>query len=121
MEFQKTKRFFITRTKTDNIMVQGEVTYKNELNEKRIITKKNKKITMLLPLRIEHNKIMPNKKKITDVISLLTKHFGREWRELSNLQYYREVEDKGADSVENENEEHYDLCEPHFGEAGGHI
>ncbi|GBP46592.1 hypothetical protein EVAR_95054_1 [Eumeta japonica] len=40
--FMKTKRFFLTRTKSENILVQGEIHYKSEINTKSLITKNKK-------------------------------------------------------------------------------
>lgn len=42
--FMKTKRFFLTRSKSDNVLVQGEINYRSELNEKKILQNRTKKL-----------------------------------------------------------------------------
>ncbi|GBP91130.1 hypothetical protein EVAR_24082_1 [Eumeta japonica] len=92
--FMKTKHFFLTRTKTENILVQGEIHYKSEINTKGLITKNKKKIGMLRPEAIPANNILPNKEKVRDVTKLLEKHYGVEWRNLNFLHYYRDIENR---------------------------
>ncbi|CAG5008191.1 unnamed protein product [Parnassius apollo] len=119
--FMRSKRFFLTRTKTENILVQGEETYRNEINKKKIITKKNKKITMIIPQMLSPNTILPNEAKVKDVCDLLQKHFGGEWRDLPQLKYYVDIENKtyipshGIDNMNN------DLCEHGFQDVTAHI
>lgn len=113
----RSKRFFLTRTKTENIFVQGEETYRNELNEKRIVTKKNKKITMITPLIITPN-ILPKAANVKDVTDLLQKHFGQDWRSLPQLKYYVDIEMQPRTPGMEMNS---DLCEHGFEEVTAHI
>lgn len=124
--FMKSKRFFLTRSKIDNILVQGEINYKSELNHKKIITKKNKKITMICPEIIPPNTILPKKAKMDDVKRLLEKHFGAEFRNLPTLDYYKRIEERqnfedlqGLINVSSENDEH--VCEPGFEDIGSQV
>lgn len=115
--FMKSKRIFLTRTKTDNIFVQGEVNYRSELNKKIIITKKNKKITMINTTIISPNTIIPKKSKVQDVTKLLEKHFGNDWRNLDDLDYYKNIEEKLNNAnfesfgINDDREANEDLCE----------
>ncbi|VVC88436.1 unnamed protein product [Leptidea sinapis] len=84
--FMKCKRIFITWTKTENVLVQGEVNYRAENNTKMTITKKGKKKPMIQP-----NKIIPNAAKLHDVLKLLKTHFGDNWETLETLTFYKIV------------------------------
>lgn len=123
----KSKRFFLTRSKSDNVLVQGEINYRSEVNDKKIITKKNKKIIMLSPNLILANTISPMKAKVNDVTKLLEKHCGTVWRHLPTLEYYKKIEermqsvDTAVNSFDSEKdiEDHY--CEHGFEDVETHI
>ncbi|KAL0879787.1 hypothetical protein ABMA27_003498 [Loxostege sticticalis] len=115
--FMRSKRFFLTRTKTENILVQGEETYRNEVNQKRTVTKKNKKITMITPLIVRPD-ILPKAAKVKDVTNLLQKHFGQEWRSLPQLQFYVNIENQAPIQDMEMND---DLCEHGFEDVTAHI
>lgn len=125
--FMKSKRFFLTRTKTENILVQGEVAYKSEINSKKVVTKRNKKITMISPEIIEPNTITPKKAKVVDVTKLLGKHFGNDWRNLPNLEFYKNIEERlqgldlyrFSDVPETLDEDH--VCEQGFEEVNNYV
>lgn len=121
VQFQKCKRFFLTRSKSNNLLLQGEMSYKNEINVKKPITKKNKNISMLNPAIIPPNQVVPKKVKITDVSNLLKKHYGDRWKDIDTLEFYRLVEDRMSNIQEIEEEEpeespEDDLCEDGFEE-----
>ncbi|CAG4986066.1 unnamed protein product [Colias eurytheme] len=107
--FQKTKRLLLTRNKKlDNIILQGEMTYRKETGINKIITKKNKTIQIIKinPNIIQPNNIILKPAKIRDVCNLLKKHYGKNWRELELLYFYKELEYRNrAVHVENEDEE----------------
>lgn len=127
--FMKCKRVFITRTKTENVFVQGEVNYRAENNTKMTITKKNKKITMIQPNIIQPNKIIPNAAKLQDVLKLLKTHFGDNWESLNVLHFYKTVKERAQELPDNmienpENNDHCalsDLCEPGFTENNSYV
>lgn len=118
VQFQKCKRFFLTRSKTNNLLLQGELSYKIDINVKKAITKKTKSITMLNPGVIQANQIIPKKAKIADVSNLLKKHYGEQWRDIETLAFYKRVEDRRpteqGDSDEDAAETPTDLCEDGF-------
>ncbi|KAH9632998.1 hypothetical protein HF086_000358 [Spodoptera exigua] len=118
VQFQKCKRFFLTHTKTNNLLLQGEQSYKIDINVKKPITKKNKSITMLNQVVIPANQVIPKKAKITDVSNLLTKHYGEQWRENENFAFNKTVEDRKSneqgDIEEDTAEVPNDLCEDGF-------
>lgn len=119
--FMKAKRFFITRTKTENVLVQGEEAYRMETNLKKIVTKKNKKITNISPQIIQPHTILPKATKLKDVFDLLQKHFGKEWKKLECLAYYKNFEanvNNDHEPEDNHQDQECDgLCEPGFGEV----
>lgn len=122
--FMKAKRFFLTRTKTENVFVQGETHYKTELNKKSIITKKNKKITMIDPDIIPPHQIIPKQAKLNDVSNLLEKHFGPDWSELPFLDYYNNIRGRmhGVDSIIDEATNTLEnLCEHGFEDNLSHV
>ncbi|CAG5001803.1 unnamed protein product [Parnassius apollo] len=118
IQFQKCKRFFLTCSKTNYVLRQGEQSYKIEINVKKPITKKNKSITMLTPVVIPANQLIPKKAKITDVSNLLKKHYGEQWRDIKTLEFYKTVEGRRfyeqADINEDIAEIPSDLCEDGF-------
>lgn len=123
--FMKSKRFFLTRTMTDNVLVQGEVNYNSEINEKKVITKKNKKITMIQPGLIQPNKIIPKRAKLQDVVKLLTTHFGNKWQEMEILKYYKNIQERAqtqdVDNLYEDDGDACDLCEGGFEEISSHV
>ncbi|CAF4757720.1 unnamed protein product [Pieris macdunnoughi] len=121
--FMKCKRIFITRTKTENVLVQGEVNYRAENNTKMTITKKGKKITMIQPDIIQPNKIIPNAAKLHDVLKLLKTHFGDNWETLETLTFYKIVKERAQEQPENmiESPTMTDLCESGFTENNSYV
>lgn len=94
--FMGSKRFFITRTKTENVMVQGEEAYRMETHTKQTITKKNKKTTMICPRVIQPNRITPKATKLKDIFDLLSKHYGKEWERFEFLQFYKDLKENAS-------------------------
>ncbi|GBP44071.1 hypothetical protein EVAR_85225_1 [Eumeta japonica] len=116
LQFQKCKRFFLTRSKTNNLLVQGEQSYRNDIKVKKTITKKNKSITMVIPDVIPANQIIPNKAKVTDVSNLLKKHYGEQWKDIETLTFYKNIEARRSEQedLEEISEISNDLCENGF-------
>ncbi|CAK1589044.1 unnamed protein product [Parnassius mnemosyne] len=121
--FMKSKRFFLSRTKTENIFVQGEMHYKSEINKKILITKKNKKITMINPRIVLPHTVTPKSAKVNDVIKLLEKHFGSDWRNVPELEYYKSIEERlsPTNNIFENNMSEDENCEHGFEDNYSHI
>lgn len=111
------KRFLFTRMKGEprGGIVRGETFYYNDTNARRSITKPGKYSSDILPDRITASPRV-KKEKIDDVDKLLTKHFGKEWRQREDLNYYKTVIDNqrnsaDADTNDDNNVEEALLCE----------
>lgn len=103
-QFNPSKRiFFKKNSKADNILIQGEVHYRSQIGTFRSICKRGKVIKDTnQPAFIEKGiKISPQ--KFTDVLNLLRKHFGENWRDLDSLIFYKNLEDQDR-AEENDNE-----------------
>lgn len=111
----KSKRFFLTRSKTENILVQGEVAYKSEINLKKVVTKKNKTIMMICPEIVEPNIITPTKAKVDDVSKLLQTPFGTDWKNLPHLTYLNTFGDVAVSLDEG------NMCEHGFEEVSNFV
>ncbi|XP_026724798.1 uncharacterized protein LOC113491826 [Trichoplusia ni] len=123
-QFMKTKRFFITRTKTENILVQGEETYRNEIRQKKTITKNNKNITMISPQIIQPNRVYIKQAKIQDVDRLLKKHYGNDWRNLEELIFFKSLIERMSTAETRDFirlSEETDLCEAGFTDNICHV
>lgn len=98
--FNPSKRFILRRGR-QNVSVQGEENYRNEVGQPKYVTKRGKHITDLAPAILRRgNKV--NFKKILDVANLLKKHFGEDWRTIASLKYYKEVEETNDQFEEHE-------------------
>lgn len=91
------KRIIITRTPSNDILVQGEPNYKHLIGVPKGICKKGKTLLNLNPdeLDLYINSIKPEKLK--NVNELLTGHFGLDWKDNSSelgLDYYKAVVDR---------------------------
>lgn len=103
------KRFILKRNKTKtNVLVRGEVSYRNQQSDFKLICKKGKSVSQInpdpAPLFIK-----VKDKKLSDVKTLLTTHYGENWEELSDLNYFKEVLSR-PDSLQHEYE--HENCEP---------
>lgn len=92
--FNPTKRFFFKRNKElNNILLRGEVHYATSMGVYRSVCKKGcviKDFNNLEIIPIGKN-IAPL--KIRDVVQLLTKHYGPEWKDLELLKYFKNIVD----------------------------
>lgn len=117
--FNSCKRFILNRSNTGQVTIRGEQSYKSDLGVFKSVFKKNKRPTDIRPLVVQKG-VPPNAKKLKDVRTLLTKHYGDRWEELDNLSYYKNVlqkyEMEYLENMENQEEEENDLCEniPHM-------
>ncbi|KAL4713324.1 hypothetical protein ACJJTC_012396 [Scirpophaga incertulas] len=99
-KFNLSKRFILHRGR-QNVSVQGEENYRNQIGQLKYVTKRRKKITDMAPSIVRRgNKV--NIKKILDVANLLKKHFGEDWRTIDTLKYYKDVEEDNDNFEEHE-------------------
>lgn len=89
-QISKTKRIIIKKTEQGKILVRGEISYRNDTCNPLAITKRGKSIAGIMPDRIEHH-FNVKSEKLHDVAKLLEKHFGADWRNLPDLEYYKSV------------------------------
>lgn len=88
--FQESKRFIIKRSRKGDALIQGEPNYRVETGVLKSVSRT--KVTAQnitpedLPLGVE---VKPA--KLRDVNSLLKKHFGEQWMERPDLQWYKDV------------------------------
>lgn len=87
--FSQSKRFFITKNGI-HVLVRGESTYRNELGVANGICKRGKKFTSVMPSRIEKRNSVKEEKK-RNIESLLTSHYGEDWRGNPDLKFYKYV------------------------------
>lgn len=89
-QISKTKRIIIKKTEQGKILVRGEISYRNDTCNPLAITKRGQSIAGIMPDRIEHH-FNVKSEKLHDVAKLLEKHFGADWRNLPDLEYYKSV------------------------------
>ncbi|XP_050542186.1 uncharacterized protein LOC126907768 [Daktulosphaira vitifoliae] len=104
-KFAPTKRILLSKSKQNNVLVRGEPHYYLNVGQERGLCKRGKTLTSM-KLNVL-NKGVQNIKtaKKTDVDNLLKKHFGCDWRNLPDLEYYKTV--INMDNEEN-NEQDYE-------------
>ncbi|CAG4918574.1 unnamed protein product [Colias eurytheme] len=89
--FKQCKRFILQRSKKlDNVLIRGELFYKNDLATPANVCRKKKYMNMINPRLMAVN-VAINKNKLIDINKLLGKHFGANWRELPTLSFYKEL------------------------------
>lgn len=110
-KFNDAKRFIITKNKNGSILVRGEISYKSDIGNAHAITKRGKQISNMNAVVIQPG-FKINENKIKDVKTLLQKHFGNDWRELSKLTYYKEVINSNANNQDQDVNDD-PICEHH--------
>lgn len=90
-QFNCAKRFTLEKI-DNNIKVRGEVNYRSDIGVSKSIVKRGKTITMLTPDVMQVGRPV-DPQKAASVANLLSKH-GDEWRELQNLNFYKEIIDQ---------------------------
>lgn len=89
--FQKSKRFYIRRTKSKvDVVVKGNLFYRVDDGIFRGITRKDKNINMLNPPEI-HSSGKVNNNKLKDVKNLLQTHYGDNWIQDEELVYFKNL------------------------------
>lgn len=101
-QFNPSKRFILSKSMNNNILVRGEVNYKSDLCVAKSILKKGKNFTSLTLANLNPGRVS-DKKKARSVAKLLQNHFGDTWRDDKTLDFYK----KAIESSEQDN------CEPH--------
>lgn len=88
--FNLSKRFLLFKGKT-NVAIQGEENYRSERGEKKLVTKKGKSVSIMTPMTLPVGTNL-KKEKVNDVCKLLDKHYGENWRDLTDLSFYHAAE-----------------------------
>ncbi|XP_030746542.1 uncharacterized protein LOC115875259 [Sitophilus oryzae] len=106
-QFAPAKRLKLIKDK-NTILIKGETTYKSDLGVFKSFLKKGKNFHFkpeLLPL-----KVPVKKEKLEDVNKLLKQHFGPNWMELSELDFYKNLLSRpDKDEIQEEMEEIQDI------------
>lgn len=85
------KRIIIRRSKNQgSVLIRGELFYHSDTGVPKSICRKGKKAEMIHPMKISKG-IDVKPLKLRDVRNLLQKHYGENWKELHNLEYYKNV------------------------------
>lgn len=102
-QFNPTKRIFFKKNKKgDNVLLQDEVHYRSEVGSFKSICKRGKVMKDTnQPIVIEKG-VNISSKKLKDVLNLLIKHFGENWRELEALTFYKKLELGSVTDEEND-------------------
>lgn len=108
-KFSQCKRILLKRS-GGNVLVQGEAHYRHTIGAYKGVCKKGKSIGQIIPVVIEEKNQLKVEKK-NDVNSLLSKHYGIDWRENEALElgFYRYILD---DAENDESGEVEVICEP---------
>lgn len=113
------KRFVFTRMKGDprGVIVRGEPFYHNDTGSRRSITKPGKYASDIFPEPITTSPKL-KKEKINDVDKLLTKHFGKDWMQREDLDYYKTVIDchRNNANINDMDDDEEVMCEEHVEE-----
>nr|CAH7761221.1 unnamed protein product [Callosobruchus chinensis] len=86
-QFNKTKRFILTRSSKANILVRGEPNYVTDIGEGKGICKKGKKNSLLSPSTIPFGRQLKGDKSSID--RLLCSHYGPSWKNNPELSLYK--------------------------------
>lgn len=89
-KFNESKRFILTK-ENRNVLVRGEVNYKSDLGFSKSVLKKGKLLSRLQPKVIEIGEHILKGDK-SSIFSLLKKHFGDDWLNRPDLQFYANLQ-----------------------------
>lgn len=109
-QFAPTKRFIITRSKKNNILIRGETSYNSDCGKPKCVAKKGKLPSAIFPTEI-HIGIPPKPLKLKDVNKLLEKHFGPDWKNREDLDFYKHAIDDDVPEANEEDDEPMDDME----------
>nr|CAI5829027.1 unnamed protein product [Callosobruchus analis] len=85
LQFNKAKRFILTRSSKANILVRDEPNYVTDIGEGKGICKKGKKNSLLSPSTIPFGQLKGDKSSID---RLLCSHYGPSWKNNPELSLY---------------------------------
>lgn len=105
-QFNPCKRFIIRKNTANRsiIEVQGEVHYNADVGVPKTIIKKNKKFSMCNPVAVPILNSLKGDK--TSIDTLLKKHYGDNWRNNPDLQFYKVID---SNNRNNQHEDNRDL------------
>lgn len=113
-KFKQCKRYILKRSKKQgNVLIQGHLHYQMDDGVSKNVNKKGKISSMIQPNEINPTNIVSAKKK-KDALTLLKSHWGDEWEENDELEFFKTLLLNCLEEVDHENEEHdHDegLCE----------
>lgn len=89
-KLQPCKRIVITRTKSGNCVVRGEVNYNSDCGEAKSIVKRGKLLRAIQPAEVMEG-IRLKQEKIQDLTTLLVKHYGQDWMTVDNLTFFTKL------------------------------
>lgn len=104
-KFAPSKRIILTKGNRGVISVQGEEPYRTGLGVPKGVLKKGKTLALIKPRHLPYT-VKVKKEKLTDVVKLLQKHFGVDWREIESLNFYRRILDGNDDATVGEDNEY---------------
>ena len=106
------KKFFLRRNSSNNVFVQGEPNYNVEAGCYKSILKRGKSFLEVRPNQINKHNVLVKQAKLHDVDNLLTKHYGSEWKDRSDLSYYKQVMTRSVEMrTEGIEEYEQEMCE----------
>lgn len=106
-QISKCKRIFVKLNGSrSNVLVRGEYFYKNDLGKYQSLFLRNKNSADILPLTVTESNNIASKKK-QSVKKLLDTHYGSNWEEIEELDFFKCVLE-GNDEPLEANE----ICEP---------
>lgn len=89
-QISKCKRIIFQKGNRNTVHVRGEVSYRNDICSYKSLTKRGKRLNEL-SLDIVPAGVPVKPAKLKDVKNLLTKHYGDEWENNENLDYYKNI------------------------------
>lgn len=109
-KFNPAKRIFFKKNKKeDNVLLQGEAHYRTQTGAFKSVCKRGKVFKDTIQPLYKEKGVRICSKKFTDVINLVEKHFGQNWREFDSLKFYKNLEQVHV--AGDEPSEPQDLCE----------
>ncbi|XP_050302138.1 uncharacterized protein LOC126740245 [Anthonomus grandis grandis] len=115
-KFNEAKRFILTKSAQQNVLLRGETSYNSDISTGKLIVKKGIKIkSATLPGQIPMG-VALKAVKIQDVKNLLKKHFGETWTTMEECSFYQNVLETMTAIHEAEDLEQDEFCEGHENE-----